>query len=149
MSEEICAGDQILEKEQDEIFGWLKEHNYTLNRTFMEAWDLPENAPVPLYVVARNGEQVLGGLTGETSFAWLKIHILAVCPGHRNQGIATRLVESAEAEARNRSCRYAYVDSMSYQAPGFFIRLGYHQVGVLPDWDSHGHDKCLFRKELA
>ncbi len=149
MSEEISAGDQIEERERNEVFGWLKEHNVSLNRTFMEAWELPENAPVPLYVLAKEGDRVLGGLTGETEFAWLKIHILAVDPSRRNQGIATRLVEAAEALARERSCRYAYVDSMSYQAPGFFIRRGYQQVGVLPDWDSHGHDKCLFRKELA
>jgi hypothetical protein len=38
---------------------------------------------------------------------------------------------------------------MSYQAPGFYERHGYEAVGVLADWDSHGHDKWLFRKSLG
>ena len=37
---------------------------------------------------------------------------------------------------------------MSYQAPEFYERLGYHVVGRIPDWDSHGHDKLYFTKDL-
>jgi hypothetical protein len=35
----------------------------------------------------------------------------------RMQGVGRSIVETAEAEAVRRGCRYAYLDTMDYQAP--------------------------------
>jgi ribosomal protein S18 acetylase RimI-like enzyme len=42
------------------------------------------------------------------------------------------LVEFAESCARERGCIGAWVDTFSFQAPGFYERLGYRQFGELP-----------------
>ncbi len=64
------------------------------------------------------------------------------------QGIGARMLQLAEAEAIRRGCQYAYVDTMDYQAPDFYQRLGYTIAGQLDDWDSHGHAKLFLVKKL-
>jgi ribosomal protein S18 acetylase RimI-like enzyme len=63
-------------------------------------------------------------------------------------GIGQRLIPMAEAEAALRVCTSIFVDTMSYQAPDFYKRLGYGQLGFFRDWDSHGHDKYFFVNQL-
>ena len=91
----------------------------------------------------------MGGLIGETQFLWLKISVMAVAEHSRRRGIGRRLIELAETEARDRCCRYAYVDTLDYQAPEFYRKLGYQLAGKLENWDSHGHAKCFFTKQLV
>ena len=99
--------------------------------------------------MARDGEGLLlGGLLAETQFAWMKLSIMAVVPAARGRGVGSRLLAAAEAEAVIRGCRYAYADTMDYQAPGFYQRLGYGLAGKLEGWDSHGHAKMFFTKSL-
>ena len=130
------------------VLRWLREHNQTVNPEYMRKLHQPEHHAAPLVVVAESAEDVLGGLLGETSLAWLKINIMAVDARWRRQGIGSALLAEAEKQARQRGCRHAYVDTMCYQAPEFYLQQGYQQVGEIPDWDSHGHAKKIFRKDL-
>jgi ribosomal protein S18 acetylase RimI-like enzyme len=58
-------------------------------------------------------------------------------------------MELAEREAVARGCRHAFLDTMDYQAPDFYQKLGYQIAGKLDDWDSHGHAQFLFTKQLS
>jgi predicted N-acetyltransferase YhbS len=91
---------------------------------------------------------VAGGLIGTTQLLWLKVEILSVASQFRRQGVGSRLMAIAEAEAVRRGCKYAYVDTMEYQAPSFYQALGYQIAGRLDDWDSHGHAKYFLKKTL-
>ena len=91
----------------------------------------------------------LGGLLGETQLAWLKIQYVSIRADARRRGIGSRLMSLAEAEAINRGCKYAFLDTMSYQAPDFYQKLGYRIAGQLDNWDSHGHAKFFLVKTLA
>ena len=51
-------------------------------------------------------------------------------------------------QATARGCKYAYVDTMDYQAPDFYRAHGFAIVGEIPDWDSHGHKKFYLSKCL-
>jgi ribosomal protein S18 acetylase RimI-like enzyme len=84
----------------------------------------------------------------ETQLLWLKVEILSVASQFRRQGVGSRLMAIAEAEAVRRGCKYAYVDTMEYQAPSFYQALGYQIAGRLDDWDSHGHAKYFLKKTL-
>jgi ribosomal protein S18 acetylase RimI-like enzyme len=127
----------------------LRNYNRSKNAEFFTKRELPENAARHLNLIARNESgQIVGGLIAETQFSWLKIEILSVADNSRRQGTGTMLMNAAETEARARGSRYAFLDTMSYQAPGFYEKLGYTVAGKLDDWDSHGNTKLLFVKRL-
>lgn len=133
----------------DLVRQWLREHNGRVNGAFMRKLALPEHEAVPLVILAESGEGILGGLLGETQLSWLRISIMAVDPRQRFKGIGAGLLKEAERTARERGCKHVYVDTMSCQAPEFYLRQGYRLVGQINDWDSHGHTKCFFTKELG
>ena len=129
------------------VHGWLREYNIQANGDFMAAMD--QGALKPLTLVARNDDHaVIGGLFADTLLSWLRVHIVAVDTAVRGTGIGTRLMQAAEAEAKTRGCSHAYVDTMSYQSPDFYRKLGYAEAGRIPNWDSHGHTKHYFTKRL-
>lgn len=86
----------------------------------------------PVALEARRGEAFAGGLSGAIGFGWLRVHRLAVAPEARGQGIGTRLLRRAEAIARERGALGVQLDTFAFQAPAFYERLGYVQVGLMP-----------------
>lgn len=131
------------------VYTELRQFNHVANPHFFEAVSLTENEakPLNLFVFDQAG-RVCGGLFAETQFLWLKVDIMAVREDLRDQGIGTELMKLAEAEAIQRGCKHAYVDTMEYQAPSFYQRIGYSLVGQLDNWDSHGHTKFFLTKDL-
>lgn len=91
---------------------------------------------------------LLGGLWGRTSWDWLLIELLYVSEEWRGVGWGKRLVGAAEEEAIRRSCRSAWVDSYSFQAPGFYQHLGYSIFAQLADYPA-GHQRIFLKKNLV
>lgn len=90
---------------------------------------------------------VAGGLWGRTVFEWLHVQMLFVPEPLRGLGVGAALMTAAEAEARERGCRGAYVDAFSFQAPSFYQKLGYTLFGVLQDFPP-GYNRLFFRKRF-
>ena len=65
---------------------------------------------------------------------WICIWFLFVGEAFRGQGLGSRLLEAAENEARQRGCKYAFVDTFSFQAPAFYEKHGYREVFTLEDY---------------
>jgi len=53
----------------------------------------------------------------------------------------------AEQEADRRGCIGVWVDTHSFQAPGFYERLGYSPFGVIEDYPP-GHSRLFLQKRL-
>jgi GNAT superfamily N-acetyltransferase len=132
----------------DLVRQWLREHNWTANPDFMEQLQQPEHQARPLVLLATANSGVVGGLFAETQLAWLRVSIMAVSPEWRSQGIGAALLSKAEQQAIVRGCKYAYADTMEYQAPRFYLAHGFGIVGQIPDWDSRGHTKLYLSKRL-
>ena len=115
----------------------------------MEQLQQPEHAARPLILLAHAADGVVGGLLAETQLSWLRISIMAVNPEWRSNGIGAALLAEAEQQALERGCKHVYVDTMEYQAPHFYLAHGFELVGQIPDWDSHGHRKMYFSKQLS
>lgn len=140
---------ELTEKEKDVVYSWLKDFNHDRNGDFMRSLEI-EGTEIPVFLSARDeAGKLIGGLEGLIIHKWLRIDIMAVNPPSRRKGVGSELVARAEELALQHRCQYAFVDTMSFQAPGFYERLGYCQVGRVPDWDSHGHDKLYFTKRLV
>ncbi|HLI51381.1 MAG TPA: GNAT family N-acetyltransferase [Thermomicrobiaceae bacterium] len=104
----------------------------------------------PLAVFMREAEtgEIAGGLVGMTFWGWLHIELLWVREDLRHTGYGRRLVEEAEAEARRRGCRRAFVATESFQAPGFYQSLGYVVYAELPDLPP-GFVRYYLKKDLT
>jgi ribosomal protein S18 acetylase RimI-like enzyme len=89
-----------------------------------------------------------GGLTGYTAYGWLFVDTLWVSGAARGKGQGRRLVLAAEEEGARRGCRNAWLDTFSFQARGFYERLGYTVFGELEDFPP-GHKRFFMRKPLS
>ena len=108
------------------------------NRTHSPFWEQNNDArfqPMPL--------------TGRTYGlqAWLKIGTLWMDEDHRGQGIGRELIGRAEEEARRRGCFYARLSTSTFQAPGFYEKMGYVLYGRLEDYPP-GDTSLYYRKDL-
>ena len=101
----------------------------------------------PLAITLREGRKVVGLLTGYTAWGWLFIDTLWVSDEKRGKGMGKSLMEKAESEARKRGVRNAYLYSYSFQAPGFYRKLGYRQFAKLDDFP-RGHSRHWLTKAL-
>src|SRR4051812_42422381 len=68
-----------------------------------------------LGVFLRRDGVVAGGLFGETYAGWLFIRYLWLDVALRRGGLGRGVVALAEAEAKQRGCHAAYVDTFSFQ----------------------------------
>jgi GNAT superfamily N-acetyltransferase len=89
---------------------------------------------VALALLLREDDDIVGGLIGHTNWDWLHIEILSVATHLRGRGYGSQLMDRAEEIARARHCTGAWVDTYSFQSPGFYQRLGYRVFGTLPSY---------------
>ncbi|MGA0615870.1 GNAT family N-acetyltransferase [Paracoccus sp. KR1-242] len=90
----------------------------------------------------------IGGLMGRTAYDWAVIELLYIPDSMRGTGIGRRLVGKAEELARNRRCIGIWLDTFSFQAPGFYQQLGYEVFGELSD-NPVGQSRYFLRKLLT
>ena len=104
------------------------------------------HTPLNLVEYNENG-QIIGGILGGTYWGWMYIDILWVNEHYRRRGLGSKLLSEAEKEAVRRGCHHVHLDTMSWQAPDFYIKHGYEVIGILPDIPS-GNQKYLLMKAL-
>lgn len=103
--------------------------------------------PISIFLRDENGV-VTGGLLGGTYWGWLHIDILWLDDSLRGQGYGSKLLALAEDEGRKRGCKNAHLDTMSFQALGFYQNHGYTVWGTL-EGIPEGHDRIYLRKALV
>jgi GNAT superfamily N-acetyltransferase len=73
----------------------------------------------------------VGGLWARIYYDWLFVDLLYVPEEARGKDIGSRLISEAEAFARRRGCVGVWLLTYSFQAPGFYRKLGYRAFGLL------------------
>ncbi|AQS39380.1 putative acetyltransferase [Shewanella psychrophila] len=108
----------------DELVAGVRQHKYE---------NMGPEETLPLSVVARDEDgKVIGGVSGQTIYRNFLIDVMWVDKKTRDTGLGRRLMELAEAEAKKRGCLVAQLDTLSYQAPDFYQKLGFEIVGTVP-----------------
>lgn len=74
----------------------------------------------------------VGGLIGAYLQRWFFVKFLAVAPKARGRGIGAQLLARAEALALEDGLVGIYLDTFEFQAPRFYLREGYREIGRLP-----------------
>lgn len=116
------------------------------NLVAYNASQVGEDVSYPLAIFIRDGDgKIVGGLVGETYWEWMFISHLWVSEALRDQGYGRQLMLKAEAEAKKRGCDNSYLDTFSFQALGFYQKLGYQIFGVLQDFPP-GHQRYFLQK---
>lgn len=102
-----------------------------------------------LAVLLRDGDRrTIGGALGQSNNGWVRIELLFLPTALRGQGWGRRLMECVEAEAHARRCLGVRLETASFQARGFYEKLGYSVIGSLPDYPP-GHTLYWLAKRLA
>lgn len=115
--------DNVTKKEKEYIFQELLKYN-------LESIEEKLIRDIGLFVEDEKGKRV-AGLIGDTHGNWLEVKYLWVSEELRGQHIGTELMMKAEKIAMNRGCKYAFLNTFSFQAPDFYIKLGYQEEFVL------------------
>lgn len=101
-----------------------------------------------LAVFVRDGAgNLVGGISGYTAWGWLYVQWLWVEAQWRGRRMAGRMLAAAEAEAVDRGCHGALIDTFSPAAAKAYERQGYRTFGVLPDFPV-GRSRIYLQKQL-
>jgi len=126
-------------QEKNVITDGLWSHNATFHPVEIE--------PFLLYCTDDDGN-VAGGLIAQTWWGTLEIQYLWIAERIRGKGYGKELMSAAEAEAKNRNCHMATVDTFDFQAKSFYEKLGYKEYGSLPGY-AHKFRRHYLAKEFT
>lgn len=98
-------------------------------------------------LVRDDNDEILGGLYGRFFYQWLFIELLSVPDQARGQGMGSRLMKMAEDLAREKGCVGIWLDTFDFQAPEFYQKLGFSEVGQIADYPP-GHRRFFLQKRL-
>lgn len=87
-------------------------------------------------ILAKQDDEVIGVIIIRTSFGALHIKNLFIDKKYRRLGIGKKLMVKALEKGKQLGCAFAYVETMSFQAPLFYKKLGFKE-----DFVRHGYDK--------
>jgi GNAT superfamily N-acetyltransferase len=91
--------------------------------------------------------QLIGGIYGWVFGATGEVALLWVREDRRGHGLGGRLLTAFETKASALGCRQMLIRTHSFQAPGFYARLGYTEIGRMDDYPQ-GHSYHFLRKAL-
>jgi len=136
---QIKITNSVTEQDIEEIHRELKKYNLSKREP-------SANVPLGIFMEDEQGIKK-AGLTGEIFGNWLCIKYLWVSDELRHQGIGSKLLKTAEDEAKANNAKYAFVDTFSFQAPEFYRKHGYVDVFKLEEYPYTGA-RYYFTKKL-
>ncbi|HEU4511937.1 MAG TPA: GNAT family N-acetyltransferase [Nocardioidaceae bacterium] len=93
--------------------------------------------------------ELVAGLSGWTWGTCAGIGMVWVRPDSRKKGWGGLMLQAAEELARDRGCRQVLVSSFTFQAPAFYERHGYVEIGRSEGIPVEGSADVHFVKALV
>lgn len=106
-----------------------------------------EGAQRLCYVIQGPEQEIMGGVVAAIYWDWLYIDLMWMKEELRGRGYGSQLLMLTEEEARKRGAKNAFLDTFSFQAPGFYEKHGYQVFGVLHDFPQ-GCQRYYMTKQL-
>lgn len=75
--------------------------------------------------------RLLGGVILQSYWLETYVELLWLSAKARREGLGAKLLKEAERRARRRGSRLIHLNTYSFQAPGFYEKLGYRRFGGL------------------
>ncbi|MET3457061.1 MULTISPECIES: GNAT family N-acetyltransferase [Pseudomonas] len=140
MTLRIERTDTPTDEERQAILAPLRAYN-----TAKTGGTVPE---LVAWLVRDEQGEIVGGLYGRVFFGWLYIELLVVPEQARGQGTGSTLMQMAEELAREKNCVGIWLDTFDFQAPAFYRRHGFTEIGQIDDYPP-GHQHFFFQKRLT
>lgn len=99
------------------------------------------------FFVRDDAGAVAGGLIADVYLDWMFVQMLWLDEKLRGGGTGAELMGRAEEAARELGCSGIWLDTFSFQAPGFYRKLGFEEFGRLDEYP-RGFSRHFFRKML-
>ncbi len=131
--------DTIHETDEKYIFEGLLEYN-------LEKIEDKNPRDLGIYLPDETGRKI-AGLIGSTHGNWLFVKYLWVSKELRGKQIGSKILIQAEETAKERGCKYSFLDTFSFQAPLFYKKHGYKEVFTLENYPVTGK-RYYFTKSL-
>lgn len=132
--------ESITQEDKEELLTGLRAYN----RQFVDTsgW-----GDLGVYLRDEQGT-LLAGLIAQRKGEWLSIDFLWVSETVRGTGVGSELIKVSEQAAREKGCRHALVDTMSFQALPFYQKQGYQLAMTLDDFPLPGMARHYLKKHL-
>ena len=139
MADEITFAAEPLPRDLAELEEEINQFNYRATGFFDGR---------SLAAFMRDGEgRLRAGLAGHTWGGCCEVRFLWVREAERRSGVGSALLRAAEREARARGCAALVLSTHSFQAPDFYRRHGYVEVGRAEGYP-RGFAQVFLRKAL-
>jgi len=106
-----------------------------------------DQSQIICFAIQGPDQEIVGGVIAAIYWNWLYIDLMWMKEDLRGHGYGSRLLILAEDEARKRGAKHAFLDTFSFQAPGFYERHGYRVFGELQDFPQ-GCQRYFMTKQL-
>ena len=110
----------------EEIRDGLRAHNLPFLENVMDS-------DIAVYVADQGGKKV-GGAVGRLFGKWLMIRFVWVDPKYKGKQLGSQLMNQLEALARDNGAEHAHLETFSFQAKDFYLKLGYELKLTLEDY---------------
>ena len=135
---EFLITEKICPEDEKAIRSGLLEYN-------REAMERAECRDLGIFLEGEDGKKA-GGLIGYTHGKWLFIKWLWVDASFRGEGVGSKILQQAEATARDRGCTHSMLDTFEFQAPGFYQKYGFETLFVLEEHPATGKHYFLTKR---
>jgi GNAT superfamily N-acetyltransferase len=111
-------------------------------------WSIrPDASASPLVLELNKNGTTIAGVVGRSAYGWMRVDVIWVSEDERGKGYGRLLLQRAEETAVERQCKGIHLDTHEFQAPDFYIQLGYEVFGELPDYPK-GETHYYLKKEF-
>lgn len=122
---------------------------------FSDPWSINSitaelNNPLSLWIVALDGDKLVGYVGSQSVMGWSDMMNLAVLPNYRRRGIGEMLVAELIAKLRDEenTCLTLEVRTSNSSAIALYEKMGFVQVGRRPNYyHNPKEDALILRKE--
>lgn len=81
-----------------------------------------------LSIALKERGNIVSSLVGKFDLKGLYIEYFASYNGYRGRGYGSKLLKYSEALAYKRGCHFVFLETMSFNAPNFYIKKGYNII---------------------
>ncbi|MCW7470634.1 GNAT family N-acetyltransferase [Leptospira kanakyensis] len=123
---------------------WNLLHEYSVSKLGDPSFEKKEF----FAILVKEGETLVAASLCYLFFKGLNLQLLWVAEEKRGMDLGTKLLIQIEEEAKNLGATLVFGYSFGFQAPKFYTKLGYEEVGMIPNYPE-GQNCYFLCKKLS